>query len=154
MKNALLTLMLILFLIYPNSILASTKTKDTTSFLLKKTNIDIKPDIIRQIVKSFSNEKFDSLIIFIDSYVDFFYVSSSGKYISRNLTDYGVLSEVEDFFSTFEYRSFKVLNGLNQYNEDIIQVYIFPTNITTVIPDVIVSFVLDKKQIITAIAIQ
>ncbi len=148
-------LMVIFFILFFNlntSAITPNLSNDTIKCKIEK--IDLQPDIVREIIKSFSNGKFDSIVIFLDSNVDFYYVNKDGESISKYMTDYKALSELETFLQAFHYKQFKVMAGVNNLKERIIQVSVYFINENELNPDIIVSFIIGINQNITDIAIQ
>lgn len=149
------TIMLFMILFSHNLVAITNTDKDTTNSSFK--HVDLRHDFVRVLMTSFSNKNFDSLIIFLDSRVEFYYVYKDEQYVSKIMTDYAALQELSDFLKTIRYGKFKIVAGLNGDNQDVIQAHLFfadsaYSELTT--PDMIVSFVLNEKQSITDIAVQ
>lgn len=112
---------LLLMLLFPCFV--SAETKDTTRMPIQ-ISLDNKQQVIHGIYRSYEISNFDSLVIFFDGYVDFYFKLDTTLY-HENVTDYGVVEKLNDFFKNLPYQYIKLGSSKTKAGEDVILVQVF-----------------------------
>jgi len=148
MKHFILILFLSLFLFNTSK----AEVKDTVK-IIQKLSCDKKQPIIQKLFTGFMYAKFDSLVIFCSSYVEFYIIQDEERTIYRSLTDYGLVNELDNIFRGVNYSKFRISSGKNIKNEEVILVKLFFMDGYET-PDINVYFILSSLETIKSVVIQ